>query len=368
MDSLTDPAVREEVAARLILQALPGVGTAALARLLEAFGSGGGALAADGVRFNAVAGTPAARHRSSVAIESRVRRVVGIAEEMGVRVALRGRQGYPERLEHLTDPPPVLFLRGNASLLGGGGVAVVGSRRATRRGRDTAAALGRHLAARGTCVLSGLALGVDAAAHGGALGGGGVTLAVLGTGVDRPYPRAHAPLFRRIAEEGLLVSEFPPGTPALPHHFPRRNRILAALADTVVVVEAAGRSGALITAEHALDLGREVWAVPGPIDTPSCAGSNALLNDGARALISVQDFVDAVAGVREPSCEAPALALGGAEGRVLAQLAEGPQDPGGVAAGAGLEAGETLAVLAALEVKGLVTQLPGLLFRRADGA
>ena len=145
-------------------------------------------------------------------------------------------------------------------------------------------------------VVSGLALGVDGAAHAGALRGGGDTVAVLGTGVDVPYPRFHRRLHDEIRHRGLLVSEFPPGTRAAPHHFPRRNRVLAALSEIVVVVEAGARSGALITVDHALDLGREVWAVPGPIDTGVCKGSNRLLSDGAAPLVSVDAFVAAVAG------------------------------------------------------------------------
>jgi len=203
---------------------------------------------------------------------------------------------------------------------------------------------------------------VDGAAHRGALDAGGPTVAVLGCGADRPYPLTHRGLFREILASGLVVSEFAPGTPVLPHHFPRRNRILAALSHTLVVVEAGERSGALISVDHALDLGVDVWAVPGPIEEPACAGSNALLADGARPLVSVDAFAATVFGV----AEAPrAPAARGPEAPVLEALAGGGLGADEVARATGIPVGRVLALLASLELQGRVVRLPGMRFRKA---
>jgi len=353
-----------EVRARLVIDALPGVGLVSALRILETFGSGEVALRASARRFNEAAGRAVAGSRHEPALIDAAERAVALARRQNQGVVLFGEPQYPERLLNLTDPPAVLFLRGRRDLLTAGGVAIVGSRKSTQRGRDVARRLGRALAARGVSVVSGLALGVDGAAHQGALEGGGDTVAVLGRGADQPYPRSHAHIFRRILAEGLVVSEFAPLTPALPHHFPRRNRILAALADAVVVVEAAARSGALITVEHSLDLGLDVWAVPGPIDSPTCQGSNALLTDGARALVSVDDFVTAVAGEvvgQEVSIRLPE----GTEGAILRVLGQEPAEAAALAREANVDVARTLAALSTLEVTGWVEQLPGMRFRRA---
>jgi DNA processing protein len=211
--------------------------------------------------------------------------------------------------------------------------------------------------------VSGLALGVDGAAHRGALAGGGGTIAVLGRGADAAYPSAHRKLFREILDQGLVVSEFLPGTPPLPYHFPRRNRILAGLSRAVVVVEAGAKSGSLITVDHALDLGIDVWVVPGPIEVAACAGSNRLLADGARPLVSVADFVREVTGQEgadpiEASAEGPA-------GELLGRLGEDTLNVDELALRAGLTVPIALALLIEMELAGLVRQLPGMRFRRA---
>jgi DNA processing protein len=189
-------------------------------------------------------------------------------------------------------------------------------------------------------------------------------VAVLGSGPDVPYPRRHARLFRRILADGLVVSEFLPGTPALPHNFPRRNRVLAALCHTVVVVEARARSGALITVEHALDLGLDVWAVPGPFGEASCEGSNALLADGARALVTVNGFVRLALGL-EPGEAGIPTSLSPEQVRLLELLSEGPRTADEVSRGLGLGAARTLALLAEMELRGNVAREPGMRFRRA---
>ena len=202
------------------------------------------------------------------------------------------------------------------------------------------------------------ALGRVLAEAQGALRAGGDTVAVLGRGADEAYPRSHGRLFRDILDRGLVVSEFAPGTPPLPHHFPRRNRILAALSRAVVVVEAGARSGALITVDHALDLGLDVWAVPGPIDLAACVGSNRLLGEGARPLLSVASFIEEVGGGARPPGARPA----GPAGKLLAELAEEPLNVDQLASRLALSTPQVLMLLTELEIIGVVRRMPGMRF------
>ena len=199
----------------------------------------------------------------------------------GGRLIARRDAAYPPQLAALSAPPPDLYVVGDVSLLARPQVAIVGSRAPTAAGRRIAATMARDLVAAGLVITSGLARGIDAASHAAALDAGGSTVAVLGTGVDHCYPRENRALFERIARHGLLVSELPPGTGPRPHHFPRRNRIISGLARAVVVIEAAAGSGSLITASHAADQGREVFAVPGSPLNPLAAGCNELIRTGA---------------------------------------------------------------------------------------
>ncbi|UCE86492.1 MAG: DNA-processing protein DprA, partial [Deltaproteobacteria bacterium] len=201
---------------------------------------------------------------------------------------------YPARLARLGDAPPVLFVRGSPAALASDAVALVGARAASAHGLAAARELARALVRAGLVVVSGLARGVDAASHQGALEAGGRTVAVQACGPDLVYPSRHRPLASRIAGSGAVVTELAPGTPPLPRHFPFRNRIISALARAVVVVEARERSGSLITARHALDQGAEVLAVPGPISVASCRGSNRLLRDGAAPVLDASDVLAAL--------------------------------------------------------------------------
>ena len=277
-----------------------------------------------------------------------------------------GDAGYPALLQNIPAPPP-LWVRGALDECDDVAVAIVGSRRATPYGLEVAAALAADLAARGVTVVSGLARGIDAAAHRGALAAGGRTIAVLGCGIDLMYPAEHRALAAEIAGHGAVVSQFPPGTPPLPGCFVARNRTLAGLALGVVVVEAAERSGALGTAGFAADLGREVFAVPGRITSPTSAGTNRLLREGATLL---QDWMDVVQELPESArravltraVQAPSSRPSAAtpEGRVLALLdAEEPRDIEAVIAAAGSDAGGVAAALVALEIEGWARQLPG---------
>jgi DNA processing protein len=222
--------------------------------------------------------------------------VIGAAcRELGVVVLLAGDPGYPPAL--LDDPrrPPALFVRGELAAIDHRRVGIVGTRNATQRGRETAARLGHELADAGVAVVSGLALGIDGAAHRGALAAHGAPpIAVVGSGPDVPYPKRHADLWAAVVERGLLISEWPPGTSADAFHFPLRNRILAALSEVLVVVESRESGGSLITAREAAERGVEVMAVPGSIDARAARGTNQLLRDGAAPVTEVADVLVAL--------------------------------------------------------------------------
>ncbi|HEU5362748.1 MAG TPA: DNA-processing protein DprA [Gaiellaceae bacterium] len=280
-------------------------------------------------------------------------------QAQGLRWISRRERGFPARLRSIHDPPPGLFVRGAApfELLDRTAVAIVGARACSAYGSAVAFELGRELARAGVLVVSGLARGVDAAAHRGALESG-ETVAVLGCGVDRDYPRAHAALAAAIAANGLVVSEYPPGVEPAPWRFPARNRIVAGLCDATVVVEARERSGALITADLALDEGREVLAVPGEITSNLSRGANALLRLGAAPVTSVDDVLAAVGVSRAPAVEQAPL-----EPRleaVRAAVADSPAAADEVVRRTGLAPGAAAAALAELELLGVVFHADGL--------
>ena len=277
----------------------------------------------------------------------------------GVRWLARSDRAFPSALGSIFDPPPGLFLRGAGSteLLDRPAVAVVGARACSAYGSHVARAFGRELAAAGLVVVSGMARGVDGEAHRGALEAGGVTVAVLGCGVDRDYPAAHAELARRICERGLVVSEYAPGVEPAPWRFPARNRVIAGLAQATVVVEARERSGALITADLALEEGREVFAVPGEITSALSAGTNALLRLGAAAATSAADVLETY-GLAPP--EPPSPDLGPSAVAALARLRDGPVSADELTRALGLDAGAVAAALAELELNGLATESAGV--------
>jgi len=277
----------------------------------------------------------------------------------GLRFLGRSEQGYPSLLRQLHDPPPGLFLRGNAGseLLSSPAVAVVGARACSSYGAQVARLLGRELAAAGLVVLSGLARGVDGEAHRGALEAGGTTAAILGCGIDRDYPAAHAQLATRVCERGLVVSEYAPGVEPAPWRFPARNRIIAGLAAATVVVEARERSGALITADFALETGREVFAVPGEITSALSAGTNALLRLGATPLTSAGDVFEAL-GIEVS--EAPEPTLGAAAATVLDMVLQEPAGADRLARETGLDAAAVATALVELELACAVVEADGL--------
>jgi DNA processing protein len=284
---------------------------------------------------------------------------------MAVRFLRRGDSAYPPLLRQLYDPPLQLYLRGDAApeLLARPSVAIVGARSCSAYGAEVARGLGRELAAAGVVVVSGLARGIDGEAHRGALEAQGPTVAVLGCGIDRDYPRSHEELARRVAEAGLIVSEYPPGVEPAPWRFPARNRVIAGLCLATVVVEARERSGALITADFALELGRDVFAVPGEITAARSAGTNNLLRQGAAPLLGVDDVLQALGLERAPPPPIPASSAGEA---LLRMLAEEPRGADALARASGRTSAQVAAVLVELELAGLVSQADGVYRCRSD--
>ncbi len=288
------------------------------------------------------------------------------AERLGAHLLTLLDPDYPERLRQLSLAPPVLYIRGRLSE--GPAVAIVGSRRADAYGREVADLFSRALAAAGVPVVSGFARGIDAAAHRGALAAGGATVAVLGCGLGVDYPSGHLVLGEEIAASGAMVSEFPCGLPPRTWHFPVRNRIIAALTEGTLVVQANLRSGSLITARHALDLGREIWAIPGRIFDERSMGPHSLLRDGACLVEHPKDILEALgrpgprvdASLPERAVEPEREAPPGAAGILLAALPSGvclaPED---LATRAGIAIDQVLGTLLELELTGWVKRYPG---------
>jgi DNA processing protein len=278
----------------------------------------------------------------------------------------RGGPGYPPLLAELYDPPARLHLRGGpAAILARAGVAIVGARSCSSYGAQVARELARELAAAGLVVVSGLARGIDGEAHRGALEAGGLTVAVLGCGIDRDYPRVHAELARRIAASGVVVSEYPAGVEPSPWRFPARNRIIAGLARATVVVEARERSGALITADFALELGREVFAVPGEITSGLSGGTNDLIRQGAAPLLGAEDVFDALGIEQAPQVPPPDLSP--AAEAVLDSLSSGALSLDEVSRAASVGAADVAVALTELELAGLVGHADGH-YRRTTAA
>ena len=276
---------------------------------------------------------------------------------------------YPEPLRHIHDGPLVLYVRGDRSLLGREQIGIVGSRNATRAGLEHARSFAAALGQKGLLVTSGLALGVDGAAHAGALDAGFPTVAVIGNGVDKPYPYRHRTLSERIAGEGVIVSEYPPGTSAKAGHFPRRNRIISGLSRGILVVEAGLKSGSLITARLALEQGREVFAIPGSVHNPLARGCHHLIRQGAKLVETVDDICEELGGwwtsqnegdsssviMKRPATEG----LDSREIAVLEALGYDPQSTDDLCSVTGLPADQLMQSLLLLELQGLVDSAPG---------
>jgi DNA processing protein len=337
-----------------------------LRSLLDRFGSPEAILAATEERLGSIGGVSGRLIRRlkdphlARAAENELRR----ADRLHARILIRDDPGFPGILAQLPDPPPLLYVRGDLRDSDDPAVAVVGSRRATTYGVEMARSLAAEIAEAGVTVVSGLARGIDEAAHRGALEAGGRTLAFLGSGIDRIYPRESVPLARSISLSGAVLSEFPLGTPPLPGNFPVRNRLISGVSRGTLVVEAAPRSGSLITARMALEQGREVFAVPGRVTGEKAIGPNSLIQQGAKLVMRGRDVLEEIPGVALPpeslGPEPASEEAHGEEKAILAALPEGEAVAlDDLAAAAGMEPGALLAALLKLEMEEKVRQLPG---------
>ena len=368
----------------------PGLSRAAARALLGACGSARAASQLAAEEVHTLAGArAAAAWRAGASAPGGPKLLAACRWREGAQrhVLALGEGDYPELLLHAPDPPLLLYVQGDASLLRGSAadsrcLAVVGSRQPTPAGRAHARTFARAFAQSGLTVVSGLAIGVDAAAHEGALEGGGPTVAVVGTGPDLVYPTRHRELAARIAEGGAVVSEYPPGTPSRAEHFPQRNRIIAGLARGTLVVEAALQSGSLITARLAAESGREVFAIPGSIDSPQSRGCHALIRQGALLVEQPQEVLAelgwATPGGVHPAQPAAAGQDGAGAGEhgpdtretraLLQALGYEPADLDTLAARTGLPGATLAARLLELELDGRVSRMPGGLFQRCGRA
>lgn len=362
-------------AAYVALAMIPGIGAIRLRNLLAACHSPIGAISAP---FEFLCTVPEISHACATAIQSTSmevgRQTIKSAEEMGGRLLLPEDPEYPASFVEVYEPPPFLFAKGDLTLLNLPACAIVGSRDHSAYGARVCRAVAEVAAAAGVVVVSGMARGLDALAHGAALDAGGKSIGVLGNGLGVIYPAANRTLYQRMSSGGLLLTEFPPGEKPTAGSFPRRNRLISALARVTIVVEAAGGSGALITVEKALEQGKDVMAVPGPITSAVSVGTNRLIRDGAMPLLEPADLLHYFPEIRPKTQSVSDVALDGpgplpafltAPERELALLiGPEPLPLDDVAIRSGRQVNEVLALLSGLEIAGVVEQGPGRCFRR----
>lgn len=349
-------------AAWLRLTLTRGVGLETQRRLLSVFGLPEHIFAAAGTAVRAAVGERAARALAAFDGDEQVARTLAWASQPGNHLITLADAAYPQALLEIADPPTLLYVKGRAELLNNRALAIVGARNATAQGASNAEQFARELSRGGLTIVSGLALGCDAAAHTGALDGIGSTVAVVGTGADRIYPPRNQDLARRIAEHGAIVSEFPLGTPALRDNFPRRNRIISGLARGVLVVEAAARSGTLITARLAGEQGREVFAIPGSIHSPLSKGCHQLIRQGAKLVDDARDILSELqpAPPPETAVETPT----GDGSPLLDAMGFDPVGIDVLSQHTGLTADTLSAMLLSLELENRVALLPDGRYQR----
>lgn len=348
------------IASWITLTQVPGLGNEGLRRLLQAFGSPRSVLEAsrgalsEHVRPAVVNAIIATSH-----LEAQLEPITVWLEDPLNSVLTVADPEYPQSLLNTPDPPLLLYVKGRVDLLNARSLAVVGSRNASTQGLRNARSFARAISDAGLCIVSGMAQGIDAAAHSGGLEGSGYSVAVVGTGLDKVYPAANRELAHQLASAGAIISEFPLGTPPLAANFPRRNRIISGLSLGCLVVEASLQSGSLITARLALEQGREVFAIPGSIHSPQSKGCHALIKQGAKLVETSQDVLEELGWSvdrtpREPNADHPLFRHFGFDPFDLASLSER----------SGLTIGELSAILLQLELEGHVASLPGGLYQR----
>ena len=354
--------ISEGLATWLRLTLIPGIGGESQRKLLAAFGLPEAVFAAGRLAARSVIGDRADLLFDFDPSEA-VDRSIEWASQPGQHILSLADDAYPKTLLEIADPPSLLYVRGNPALLRKRGLAMVGSRNATPQGIQTAENFARTLAGKGLSIISGLALGIDAAAHRGALSAGGDTIAVIGTGADRIYPARNKELALAIVEHGAIVSEFPLGTPAIAANFPRRNRIISGLSRGVLVVEAAPESGSLITARLAGEQGREVFAIPGSIHSPVARGCHKLIKQGAKLVETANDVLEELGNFSSP--ETPAeISPPVDESPLLAALGHDPRSLDDLVETTGQNADQLLPELLMLELSGQIAPLPGNRYQR----
>lgn len=356
-------------AAWLRLTLIPGIGGETQRKLLAAFGLPEQIFAASRSALRGVIGDKATALLLDTDNRHAVAAALQWAEQSGQRILTLADDAYPRPLLDIPDPPTVLYVRGRLEALAAPAIAIVGSRNATPQGEGNARAFASALASRGYGIVSGLALGIDAAAHRGALNVDGFTVAVIGTGADRVYPARNKALAAEIADKGTILSEFPLGTPAAAANFPRRNRLISGLARGVLVVEAAVESGSLITARMAGEQGREVFAIPGSIHSPQSRGCHRLIRQGAKLVETAQDVLEELGQVLPPTAgrsrPTADLATPDDEGaQLLACAGFDPVTIDELVARSGLTAEALSVILLRLELDGRVASLPGGRYQR----
>jgi DNA processing protein len=359
---------RLELASWLRLTLIPGVGGEARRALLKAFGLPQAIFEARPQALSAIIDPALTERLLSHECTAEIEAALDWAALPGNRLLTLADADYPQSLLTSDDPPVLLYAKGHTATLNRPMLAVVGSRNATAQGLRDAEGFAQALGNAGLTIVSGLALGIDAAAHRGALATAAGTVAVIGTGADRLYPARNEALARAITEKGVVLSEFPLGTPPLASNFPRRNRIIAGLGLGCLVVEAALRSGSLITARLAAETGREVFAIPGSIHSPLSRGCHQLIRQGAKLVESAQDILEELHWETSPAASAPRDQIpttqSDSEQQVLAFLGDAPCALDTLSARSGLTPADLLAMLLPMELAGRIAQLPGGLYQR----
>lgn len=357
---------RQEKAALCMLHSIKGIGNRSLIKIKHDFNSYTEFLQLDASQLRTRALLPPLVLEEVLILRKRFQPMPFLEELEGrdIRIMTLEEDSYPRSLRNISNPPAVLYCRGSLEDAGNFSLAVVGCRAATRYGKHTARELARSLADCGVNVVSGMARGIDREAHLGALEGNGFTVAVLGSGMDVVYPREHIQLYEQICREGLVISEFPPSVPPEPRNFPMRNRIISGLAQGVIVVEARMKSGALITADFALEQGKDVFAVPGPINSMASAGTNNLIKQGAIVYTEIMDIIQEYQ-VLEDIFPAPGvkqeelLLLDKEESVIMESMSYDPCHFDKLLTITGFDIGQLSSLLLNLELGGIVQSLPG---------
>lgn len=354
---------RHEASLWIALCNIHGLGNQAICQLLRALGQPDAIFSATGAQLKEIVSAGIAQKILQGPDEASLQPTLDWLEADNNHLITLADPHYPQALLEIPDPPPVLYAKGNLHWLNTPGIAVVGSRNASPQGEKNAEEFSQALARHGYTIISGMALGIDGAAHRGALRTNGATIAVVGTGLDIVYPARHRELAHQIAERGLIISEFPLGTPSKAQNFPRRNRIISGLSSGCLVVEANVQSGSLITARLAAEQGREVFAIPGSIHSPVSKGCHQLIKQGAKLVDNIQDIVDELGSISRENISAEAEKSPEAN-LLLDSMGFDPISVEALAALSGLTADSLSAMLLVLELEGQVASLPGGRYQR----